>query len=248
MDPQKIKNDVQAYYGAIAVNGGSCCETDNCCAPAGQSALVTLFASPADTAIAEADMGLSCGIPTQHAAIGAGDTVLDLGSGAGVDVFRAAKVVGPQGWVIGVDMTPAMIERARANAATGGFSNVEFRLGEIEALPVADASIDVVLSNCVINLAPDKQLAYNEIQRVLKPGGRFAISDIVTEGDVPEAVREDATIWAGCLGGALDRDDYLAIIRSAGLTVDEAEVAPWNVTDKTTGFRFVSATVVGSKP
>ena len=174
--------------------------------------------------------------------------MLDLGSGAGVDVFRAAQVAGPTGRVIGVDMTPAMIERARANAVKGGFANVEFRLGEIEALPVDDASVDVVLSNCVINLAPDKRRVYGEIQRVLKPGGRFAISDIVADGEVPLAVREDATAWAGCLAGALDREEYLGIVRSAGLVVDEAQAAPWGEADRSAGYRFISATVVGRKP
>lgn len=247
MNSQQIKDNVQEYYGAIAVNGGSCCASDACCEPAGQRAQVTLFASAADTAIAEADLGLSCGSPTQVAAIRPGDTVLDLGSGAGVDVFRAAQVTGPTGRVIGVDMTPAMIERARANAAKGGFANVEFRLGEIEALPVADASVDVVLSNCVINLVPDKRRAYAEIERVLSTGGRFAISDIVTEGAVPQAVREDATAWAGCLAGALDREEYLGIVRSAGLVVDEAQAAPWGEADRSAGYRFISATVVGRK-
>lgn len=248
MNSQQIKNNVQEYYGAIAVSGGSCCETSDCCAPAGQSAPLILFASPADTAIADADLGLSCGSPTQVAAIRPGDTVLDLGSGAGVDVLRAAQVTGPTGRVIGVDMTPAMIARARTNAANGGFTNVEFRLGEIEALPVDDASVDVVLSNCVINLAPDKGRVYSEIQRVLKPGGRFAISDIVTDGEVPAAVREDATAWAGCLGGALDREEYLAIVGAAGLVVDETQAAPWGDADRDAGYRWVSATVVGRKP
>lgn len=248
MNSQQIKDNVQAYYGAIAVSGGSCCTSDACCEPASQSAPVALFASPADTAIAEADLGLSCGSPTQVAAMRPGDTVLDLGSGAGVDVFRAAQVAGPTGRVIGVDMTPAMIDRARGNAIKGAFANVEFRLGEIEALPVDDASIDVVLSNCVINLAPDKRRVFGEIQRVLKPGGRFAISDIVADGEVPLAVREDATAWAGCLAGALDREEYLAIVRSAGLVVDEAQAAPWGESDKSAGYRFISATVVGRKP
>jgi len=248
MNSQQIKDNVQEYYGAIAVSGGSCCETSDCCGPAGQSAPLTLFASPADTAIADADLGLSCGSPTQVAAIRPGDTVLDLGSGAGVDVFRAAQIAGPAGHLIGVDMTPAMIARANTNAVNGGFANVEFRLGEIEALPVDDSSIDVVLSNCVINLAPDKARVFGEIQRVLKPGGRFAISDIVTDGDLPAAIREDATAWAGCLGGALDREEYLAIVRAAGLVVDEAQAAPWGDADRSAGYRFVSATVVGRKP
>ncbi|MCB0205901.1 MAG: arsenite methyltransferase [Anaerolineae bacterium] len=242
MNSQQIKKNVQEYYGEIAVSGGSCCE------PVGQSAPLTFFASPADTAIAEADLGLSCGSPTQVAVIRPGDTVLDLGSGAGVDVLRAAQITGPSGHVIGVDMTPAMIDRANTNAANGGFTNVEFRQGEIEALPVAKDNVDVVLSNCVINLAPDKARVFGEIHRVLKPGGRFAISDIVTDGDVPPAMREDATAWAGCLGGALDREEYLSIMRAAGLVVDGVQAAPWGDSDRSAGYRFVSATVVGRKP
>lgn len=243
MNPTAVKADVQKHYSAIALSGGSCCGPADCCQPTG----LTLFTSPDDAVIAEADLGLSCGSPTLAAAIQPGETVLDLGSGAGVDVFRAARAAGPAGRVIGVDMTPAMVHRARANADKGGFSNVEFRLGEIEALPVADASIDVVLSNCVINLAPDKRQVFAEIWRALKPGGRVAISDIVTEGPVPSAVREDMASWASCLGGALDREEYLDILRAVGLR-DVAVQSAESRDQPSQGYRFVSVTVVGRKP
>lgn len=243
MNTQAIKAGVQQRYSAIALSGGSCCDGSSCCQPAE----LTLFASGDDAVIAEADLGLSCGSPTQVAAIRPGDTVLDLGSGAGVDVFRAARLVGPTGRVIGVDMTPAMIDRARANAVKGSFANVEFRLGEIESLPVADASIDVVLSNCVINLAPDKRLVFSEVQRALKPGGRFAISDIVTEGPVPDAVRNDMAAWASCLGGALDRDEYLEVMRAAGLREESVQASERGQAGDTP-YRFVSVTVLGRKP
>jgi arsenite methyltransferase len=133
-------------------------------------------------------------------------------------VFLSAKAVGKEGHVIGVDMTPEMIDRARANARNGNYTNVEFRLGEIEHLPVADNTVDVVISNCVINLVPDKRVVYNEIQRVLRSGGHFSISDVVTYGEMPESIRNDAALWAGCIAGAMDRDEYLKIIKAAGFS------------------------------
>ena len=197
----QIKETVRHRYARIAEDAAVCCEetASACC-------------EPAETG----DLGLGCGFPTSHANLAPGETVLDLGSGAGVDVFKAARAVGPEGRVIGVDMTPEMITRARANANRAGHENVEFRLGDIEFLPIPDHSIDVVLSNCVINLVSDKQRAFSEIHRVLRSGGRFVISDIVTVGDIPVDVREDLASWAGCVGGALDRDDYLDTIRVAG--------------------------------
>ncbi len=171
----------------------------------------------ADTGVVEgANLGLGCGIPTLSAHIQEGQTVLDLGSGAGVDVFMAADEVGPQGHVIGVDMTPEMIDLARANAEKDGRENVEFRLGEIEHLPLADASVDVVLSNCVINLVPDKAQVYREVFRVLRPGGRFSISDVVSYGGLPREVQQDVAQVTGCVGGAMDQDAYLEAIRGAG--------------------------------
>jgi ubiquinone/menaquinone biosynthesis C-methylase UbiE len=148
----------------------------------------------------------------------AGETVLDLGSGAGIDVFLAADTVGPGGKAIGVDMTPEMIERARNNAATSGLSNVEFREGRLESLPVDDNSVDAVTSNCVINLVPDKLRVFREIARVLKPGGRMVISDIVLDGELPEPIRKDVLAYVGCVAGAMQRDDYFAALEAAGLS------------------------------
>jgi ubiquinone/menaquinone biosynthesis C-methylase UbiE len=164
----------------------------------------------------EADLGLGCGIPTEYAGIKPGDTVLDLGSGAGNDVFIASKEVGEAGRVIGVDMTQDMIDRANRNMKKGNYSNVEFRLGEIEALPVADNSVDVVISNCVLNLVPDKRKAFSEIFRALKPGGRFCISDVVLKGILPEGLQRSAEMYAGCVAGATQMEEYLGIVNEAG--------------------------------
>ena len=164
----------------------------------------------------DAFMGLGCGNPTALADLKEGETVLDLGSGGGIDVFLAAVKVGLSGKAIGVDMTPKMVELATRNAQAGGFANVEFRLGEIEDLPVEDNSVDAIISNCVINLSPDKLRVFKEAYRVLKPGGRIMVSDIVTDGELPEEVRQDPEAWAGCIAGAMDRGDYLEAIRRAG--------------------------------
>lgn len=168
--------------------------------------------------VAEADLGLGCGLPVQHAGLRAGQTVLDLGCGAGLDVFVARNEIGAEGRVIGVDMTAEMIARARENAARLGLDNVEFRLGEIEHLPVRSGSVDVVISNCVLNLVPDKQRAFAEIHRVLRPGGHFCISDIVASRELPGWVRGIAEAYAGCVAGALPRQDYLDLITAAGFT------------------------------
>lgn len=163
-----------------------------------------------------ANLGLGCGNPLALAALEEGQTVLDLGAGAGFDCFLAVRAVGPQGRVIGVDMTPAMLDKARRNAETGGYPNVEFRLGEIEHLPVADASVDMVISNCVINLSPDKPQVFAEAFRVLRPGGRLLVSDIVLLKPLPEALRTSVAAYVGCMAGAVLRNDYLAMIRTAG--------------------------------
>jgi SAM-dependent methyltransferase len=167
---------------------------------------------------AEADLGLGCGNPTALAGLRAGETVLDLGSGGGIDCFLAARGVGPAGRVIGVDMTAEMIDRARAAARQGGYKNVEFRLGEIENLPVADASVDAVISNCVINLSPDKGRVFREAFRALKAGGRLLVSDIVLTGELPAGAREDVELWAGCVSGALPEQEYLQLIQEAGFS------------------------------
>lgn len=165
-----------------------------------------------------ANLGLGCGAPIDHLALRAGETVLDLGSGAGIDVLLAARRVGSEGRVIGVDMTPEMIEKARANAAKVGATQVEFRQGRLEALPVADASVDAVTSNCVINLVPDKPAVFREIARVLKPGGRLVVSDIVLSGRLPAAVEKDVFAYTGCISGAIERGAYLELLREAGLS------------------------------
>ena len=161
-------------------------------------------------------MGLGCGNPTALAELKEGETVMDLGSGGGIDVFLAARKVGEKGKVIGVDMTPEMLQRARENAKKGNYNNVEFRLGEIENLPAANDSVDVIISNCVINLSPDKSAVFKEIYRVLKPDGRILISDLVTEGELPEEIRKSFPAWAECIAGALEKKEYLDIIKKAG--------------------------------
>lgn len=164
----------------------------------------------------EALMGLGCGNPTAIAELKEGEIVLDLGSGAGVDVFLAADRVGPSGKVIGVDMTEEMVAKARSIASDHGYSNAEFRLGEIESLPVADGSVDVIISNCVINLSPDKPGVFREAYRVLKPGGRLSVSDIVSEGELPVEIKNDPDAWVACIAGAMERQEYLKQIREAG--------------------------------
>ncbi|HRF50013.1 MAG TPA: arsenite methyltransferase, partial [Anaerolineales bacterium] len=203
--------------------------------------------------VPEADYGLGCGLPTEIARLAPGQTVLDLGSGAGNDAFVARAVVGEAGRVIGVDMTEAMINRARANAEKRGFTNVEFRLGEIEALPVEPASVDVVVSNCVLNLVPDKRQAFAEVFRVLKPGGHFSISDIVSEGELPAEVRASMAAYAACVGGALDRADYLGLVTEAGFinvrVAREHEAGRLNTADgSAVRARVLSLTVYGEKP
>ncbi|QFG04277.1 arsenite methyltransferase [Tepidiforma bonchosmolovskayae] len=189
------------------------------------------------------DVAFGCGNPTAIAALEPGQVVLDLGSGGGIDCFLAAKMVGPAGRVIGVDMTPEMIRLARKNAEKVGASNVEFRLGEIENLPVADESVDVIISNCVINLSPDKPRVFREAFRVLKPGGRLQVSDIVWTRPVPEEIRSDMEKWAGCIAGALLESEYLDHIRAAGF-VDVASVA----TEYPGGKGIASAAVTARKP
>jgi SAM-dependent methyltransferase len=220
LESKVIKKAVEERYAAIARG-----DVKGCCNPPNlPSGVIYNIATKGQgyqagelAAIPEgADLGLGCGDPTADADLQPGQTVLDLGSGAGVDCFLAARRVGPAGHVIGVDMTDAMLEKARANAQQGGFSNVDFRKGEIEKLPVESGTVDRIISNCVINLAPDKRPVFAEAYRVLKPGGMISISDIVSFGAVPEAVRKSAELWAGCIAGTMDREAYLALIREAG--------------------------------
>jgi SAM-dependent methyltransferase len=221
-----MRDAVRERYGRIAEHGGGigCCETGvgagsgcGCSVGATESVDALGYTDEQRAAIpVGADLGLGCGNPLAHAGVAKGETVLDLGSGAGIDAFLAARETGPSGHVIGVDMTPAMLSRARANAAKHGFGNVEFRLGEIENLPVADGTVDLVISNCVVNLSPDKPRVFREALRVLRPGGRMVVSDIVLVSELPESVRESVEAYVGCVAGASMKSDYVGMIREAG--------------------------------
>ncbi len=224
MKSKDVRDAVRDAYGRIAeesASGSSCGCAPSCCGGDSADAFARgLGYDDADLASLPegANLGLSCGNPTALASLREGEVVLDLGSGAGLDVFIAARAVKASGRVIGVDMTPAMISKARAIAARAGLGNVEFRLGEIENLPVADASVDVVISNCVINLSPDKGRVFREIARVLKPGGRVAVSDMALLRPLPEAVREEILAYVGCVAGAVLLDEYVGHLRAAGFT------------------------------
>jgi arsenite methyltransferase len=216
MSDKKIHDVVQKAYGEIARRQSSCCQPKQSCC--GDSKPYTVPDHP----VPEAELGLSCGNPLAFGYINTGDIVLDLGSGAGKDVFLAAQKVGDAGRAIGVDMTPDMLALARKNAVkffqATGLSNVEFREGKIESLPLEDASVDVVISNCVINLSSDKPKVFREVHRVLKPGGRMIVSDIVLNRELPAEARTDDDLYSACIAGALLRQDYLKAIRDAGFT------------------------------
>ena len=217
MSDQSIKEYVKERYGAVATRDRS----EGCGCGCSTEDAMSQKVGYSDDELASvpegANLGLGCGNPLALSSIAEGETVLDLGSGAGFDCFLAAQRVGASGRVIGVDMTPQMLEKARANAEKGGFTNVEFREGEIEHMPVEDNEVDVVISNCVINLSPDKDAVFSEIFRVLKPGGRFYISDIVLEKPLPESVLQSAAAYTACVAGALIKEDYLSRIAGAGL-------------------------------
>lgn len=226
----QIRQAVRDHYAGRSAGG--CCGAAGCCSEtAGQE--LEGFVGPQ----------LGCGTPLAHAALQSGETVVDLGSGAGGDVLRAAQQVGPMGRAIGIDMTPEMIWKARENARRLDVPHAEFRLGEIEHLPLSDASADVVISNCVINLLLDKTAAFREAYRALRPGGRLVISDMVTHGPLPPSIRSDPAAWAACIAGAVELDDYLAMIRAAGFERVEtitATPAIWG--------QVFSATVRAIKP
>ncbi len=219
-DKKDIKTFIKERYSKIAVKE-EVCSSCSCCCGGGDSiiqqareagySMEEIKSVPAD-----AVLGVGCGNPTALAEIKEGETVLDLGSGGGIDVFLAARKVGNNARVIGVDMTPKMVENAVKNAEEGGYTNVEFKLGEIEDLPIEDSKIDVVISNCVINLTPDKSAAYNEAFRILKPGGRILVSDLVTDGPIPEEIRKSFKAWADCIAGAMEKQEYLNTIERAG--------------------------------
>ncbi len=221
-DHDDIRNAVRDSYGAVAQsNGGGCGGGTGCCAPQPVAITAQLLGySDAEVgAVPEgANLGLGCGNPQAIAALKSGEVVVDLGSGAGFDAFLAARAVGESGRVIGVDMTPEMLHKARDNARKGGYRNVEFRLGEIEHLPVADNSTDVIISNCVINLSPDKAQVFRDAWRVLRPGGRLAISDVVATAALPEEARRDLALYTGCMAGASQIDELEAMMRNAGFT------------------------------
>jgi len=264
---EELKNVVKEKYTEIAnqskeENEASCCGVGGC-----STVDYAVFAedySKLGGYNEDADLGLGCGIPTEFAQIKEGDTVLDLGSGAGNDCFVARELVGATGKVIGVDMTDVMIEKARENAEKLNFNNVEFRKGDIEKLPIGGNRIDVVVSNCVLNLVPDKEKAFEETFRVIKPGGHFSVSDVVLKGDLPENLKNDAEMYAGCVSGAIQLDEYLRLINKAGFTdvvvqKEKITVLPQEIlakylneteiTDYQLGkFGIFSVTVYGQKP
>jgi arsenite methyltransferase len=241
MNPEEAKTAVREKYASIArqkdkesaeasnQDASSCCGPDassqnapaasgdgECCSGELEVTMIGDDYDGVEGYVAEADLQLGCGVPTDLAGIERGDAVLDLGSGAGLDVFTARHIAGLDGRIVGVDFTPEMIRKAQANAAALGFDNVTFVEGDIENLPLDDDQFDVVISNCVLNLVPDKPTAFAEMMRVLRPGGHFCVSDIITRGVLPDAVRRSAEMYAGCVGGAIEETDYLTMLRDAG--------------------------------
>lgn len=258
----EIRQAVRDQYGRIAESDGCGCSTadSGCCGsmatdPDALSGALGYSTSETIAVPEGANMGLGCGNPQAIAALKPGETVVDLGSGGGFDCFLAARQIGEGGHVIGVDMTPAMISRARANAAKGGYRNVEFRLGEIEALPIADATADVIISNCVINLSPDKQRVFSESYRILKPGGRLAIADIVAFAELPEKIRENLALFTGCMAGASLIDEIEALLQATGFEQiritpkDESKsfIRDWAPDTPVTDY-ILSATIEAVKP
>lgn len=264
---EQLKQIVKEKYGEIALqdkteNAASCCGS-SCCSTDVANIMTDDYTN-LEGYNPDADLGLGCGLPTEFAKIKAGDTVIDLGSGAGNDAFIARHETGDTGKVIGIDFTPAMLERARKNAAVRGYSNVEFIEGDIEKMPVADNFADVIVSNCVLNLIPDKDAVLKEIRRVLKPGGHFSISDIVLEGELPGEIQQAAEMYAGCVSGAIQKKDYLKMIETNGfanITVqkDKAIIVPDDIlkqylsgeqleTFKRSGTGIRSITVYAEKP
>jgi arsenite methyltransferase len=264
---EQIKEMVRQKYSEIALqdkddNQASCCGA-SCCSIETANIMTDDY-STLEGYNPDADLGLGCGLPTQFAQIKPGNTVIDLGSGAGNDCFIARKEVGESGRVIGIDFTPAMIEKARANVDKLGYNNVEFRQGDIEKMPVTANIADVIVSNCVLNLVPNKQGVFQEIHRVLKPGGHFSISDIVLVGELPEKIQQAAEMYAGCVAGAIQKSEYLDLIETTGFTgitlqkekpiiVPDDVLAQYLSTEEITQFKqsgtgIYSVTVFAQKP
>lgn len=262
---EEIKKVVKDKYASIAEGKvKSCCSKTSCCGPADE-VVINIQDSYASQQgyVKDADLGLGCGLPTEFALIKEGETVVDLGSGAGNDVFVAHSFVGKKGKVIGIDMTESMIKKAEENKKKLGFTNVEFKLGEIEKMPLESSIADVVISNCVLNLVPNKENAFKEMYRIIKPGGRFCISDIVIKGDMPETLQKSAELYAGCIGGALKQEDYIGTIEKAGfknieikksktIELPDEAIASLGITKEVKEFRgngggIFSITVVGIK-
>ncbi|QLD88095.1 arsenite methyltransferase [Natronomonas salina] len=257
LDAAEQRAAVRERYGTIAAEGSTCCGGgQDSCESSDEAALERGYAAEDVAAVASgANLGLGCGNPTAIASLEAGDVVLDLGAGAGFDCFLAAQEVGDDGRVVGVDMTPAMVEKARENAAENDASNVEFRLGEIEHLPVADASVDVIISNCVVNLSPDKPQVFREAYRVLRPGGRLAISDVVLTAELPFDLQADPESVAACVGGASSIPDLESMLSEAGfidVAIDsksdsESFIREWDEERDLSDY-VVSATIEAEKP
>ena len=251
-----VRKEVRDHYGQLSRDGMGCCGTGGCCvANPGASEALGYTVEQLAEAPEGANLGLGCGNPQAIARLAPGERVLDLGSGGGFDCFLAARQVGPTGHVIGVDMTPDMIERARGNAKKVTLRNVEFRLGEIEHLPLADAEVDVVISNCVINLSPEKSAVFREAFRVLKPGGRLAISDVVALAPLTAEEKADVTLYTGCVAGAATIDELKVMLLDAGFAkvdidipaIGRATVAQW-FRDNPTAAKVASATIEARRP
>lgn len=263
LPPEVIRESVRKRYGELAQQrrSGCGCAPSGCCSgpapasPGAASLQIGYSQEELQSVPVGADLGLGCGNPQAIAALQPGQSVLDLGSGAGFDCFLAARQVGESGRVIGVDMTAEMVAKARENAGEAGYANVEFRLGEIEHLPVADASVDVIISNCVINLSPDKGQVFREAFRILRPGGRLAISDVVATAPMPDEIRKDLALYAGCLAGAAAIDHLEAMLREAGfhqLRIQIKEESRRFIRDWAPGRKIedylASASIEGVKP
>ncbi len=222
MKNSEIRKIVKKGYAKIAAEGTSCCSGGSCCSGSTSVADISKNIGYEDNDLSAvpdgANLGLGCGNPVALASLKKGDTVLDLGSGAGLDAFLAARKVGDSGRVIGIDMTPEMIDKARKNSKTGNYKNVDFILGEIEDMPVPSDSVDVIISNCVINLSPEKKKVFREAMRVLKPGGRLMVSDVVLRKELPDAIRKSVEAYVGCISGAVLREDYIGYMKEAGFS------------------------------